>query len=175
MLGMKPGCSCLCSQFVFLNIGLYCLVDGVAWLENLFFDVSLIGHSECVSFVKRFNLTLLVSLYQFMFALHSHVLWMILQEWTSVTGHWRWGIHKRKCCSMVDCWNRTSSRCRAWIMACYTKILFSFINGIGYLLLLCNNKYIDQLLISLWQWPSLLICHSSDVFDYAWSNSDVSL
>jgi len=41
------------------------------------------------------------------------VLWMILHEWTSITGHWRWGIHKRKCCSMLDCWNRSSSRYRA--------------------------------------------------------------
>jgi hypothetical protein len=33
-----------------------------------------------------------------------------LHEWISATGHWRWGIHKRKCCSMLDSWNWSSSR-----------------------------------------------------------------
>lgn len=36
-----------------------------------------------------------------------------LHEWISTTGHWRWGIHKRKCCSMLGSWNWSSSRYRA--------------------------------------------------------------
>jgi hypothetical protein len=39
--------------------------------------------------------------------LHNESDW---HEWIYITGHWRWGLHKRKCCSMLDCWNWSSSR-----------------------------------------------------------------
>jgi len=127
---------------VFSNIGLYCLVDGLAWLQIFFFDVSLIGHSECVSFVKKFNLPLLVSLYQFMFAFHLCFGWFYTNGLLSqVTGG---GGYTKE--NVARCWtvetgvlldtelpNGISQPLfKFWIMTCYTKISFSFVNGIEY-------------------------------------------
>lgn len=83
------------------------------------------GHAECVRFVKRFNLPLLVGVYHFMFSFLYLSAWY-LHKWTSAAGSWRWGIHQRKCCSMLDTWNWSSSRYRAskW----YIKSVFTNVN-----------------------------------------------
>jgi hypothetical protein len=58
---MKISSFCCVPFLFFTNICLYCT-----------------GHAECVRFVKRFNLPLLVGLYHFMFAFHSLAQWVRL-------------------------------------------------------------------------------------------------
>ena len=118
-------------------------MDALAWLENLYFDVSLIGHSECVSFVKRFNVPLLVSLCQFVFVFHLCFGWFYTNGLLSqVTGG---GGYTKE--NVARCWTVETGVLldtelpngisqpffKSLIMTCYTKISFSFVNGMEYL------------------------------------------
>lgn len=98
-----------------------CSLFGDAWLVlnqlvMAWFGVYLMfvaGHAECVRFVKKLNLPLLVCSYLLQSLLAVCSCEMSKLTWSdSPAGYRRWGIHKRECCSMLDCWDRSSLRHR---------------------------------------------------------------
>jgi hypothetical protein len=126
------------------------------------------GHAECVKFVKKFNIPLLVRDVTIMcyFSLSG---FNRLTVFSHHSGNWRWWIHQGECSKVLGCWNWGPFRHRTpkwYLIYSFSTLYLSFFFVLLFLceaasslviFATCKISHVPSVHIIIWGWNFLII------------------